>query len=336
MNYFLFFSFGRHSYKQEALYAIESLRRTIKAEDKVKIVLYTDNPEFFYPYYQNYSRLILEPIDEETMDEWKRELDYPPFAKFKVLEQFSKKYKGKVIYTDSDILFIKSIMHMFHKINDHSFFMYQLLSPIQNIASVMKKTTDGEEFATACNHIVEGFTANGKAYRPPRELPVYDSGFIGLDTDNIHLIHEAMQILLDLYPKIELPYLDKIALSLVLQDNGRNIVDIFDQHITYHYSSYRHTRLVLGYLMDLLTPYDWDLLEEMKRTYKLGPLTTYGICTENLQAFITFLETVKHPDTNRKSLLVGNARAQNQEQIYFQLMFKKFYKAYYSNQRFIK
>ena len=331
MNYFLFTSFLHQEYFSETLYAIESLKRTLKSEDNVKIVLYTDNPSFYTPYYRNYNRVIIEELPLNILNELKQYSNCSLLWKITIIQLFTRKYSGKVIYSDSDMLFIKSIVHMFNEINNNSFVIYQRLSDMDIITSLNDNISSNKTFENFSYNFL--LLTDETSFSP--ETEIFDSGFIGFETSQIGMLDKIKDILIANYSLLEIPHLAETILSIVVSQTITNTKEIFSQHVTFHYTTEKHTRLLVGYLMDILSLEDYISLEEIKQKYKLGPLSTYGICTENLQAFITFMKSLK--SSNAIFSKTPNSTSPDiQERTYFQLMFKKFYKAYYINQTLLK
>lgn len=321
MNYFLFVSIGNDFHKNETLYSIESLRRTIKVEDEVKIILYTDNPNFFTPFFVNYERLIIEKIEKSIINKWKKELDCSQYVKLKVIELLQKKYIGKVLFIESDVFFIKSIINEFEKINKYTFVAYNSLCTLEEITSYTN-ISDSHK-SEIFNQVIE---LNGEY--PNHSWIIYDFCILGFDSSNISLIKNAKKLLVELYSITQNDGVGNIIFSIIMQKNQKNrIRTLFSNHITFHYQSKEYIRLLIGYLMDLMIPEDFEAFLNMKIINKLGNLSNYGICSENLQAFGYFFEALNNLDFVNKNNYANNKK----ESEYFGSMFKQFYKAYLIN-----
>ena len=119
----MYLAFGDHRFKKEALYSILSLKRVLHADNHAKIVLYTDNPSFYKPYFTKHGSVIIEELDRYQIDAWAYQTGYMFIAKIKAIKMCVNKYNGKVLFVDSDVVFIKNPMYLFKKIGINQFIM---------------------------------------------------------------------------------------------------------------------------------------------------------------------------------------------------------------------
>lgn len=340
MNYFMYLAFGDHRFKKEALYSILSLKRVLHAGNHAKIVLYTDNPTFYQPYFTKHGSVIIEELDRDQIEIWANQTGYKFITKIKAIKMCVNKYNGKVLFVDSDVVFIKNPMYLFKKIDINQFIMFMHCTSLGDALKSLHKFPHVElavNRKAGYKKLVEGIPYLDRKFQLDTEFTPHNSGFIGLDTQNRHLVNEVESIVTHVFPQNPLVSLEEVAFSAVFQQHGGRIMEVYNQYISFHYLGQKYARLLVGYVLDCLTPEDNDLLNDLVEEYQLYDLETYEIDVSNLQIFCAFLDSLKSSDRYNEEefeLMATYVRPDEleTERKNFQSKIAYFFRIYYRNQ----
>lgn len=208
MNYFVIQCYGKERILREAKFCVLSLLKFIKGDSNYKIILYTDNRDFFNDINQYVS---FEPLTAEMVQQWKGKHNFVHRVKIKMLLDFMGKYSGKFIYLDSDTWFTASPENLFHLIDNKNALMHlpeaRLDSKANPIIKKMHRFVNSNTFKLS----------DGSGIKIPGSYFMWNAGVIGLETAAKPIVEKVLELtdaMLDAYQK---HVMEQLAFSYFLQ-----------------------------------------------------------------------------------------------------------------------
>lgn len=117
-------SFGaEYEYHRALLASLSFFAKSTIAQNKVKLLLYTDNPQFFNKYLLHY------PVDyiylgADKIREYRGEIDFLHRIKIAIIEDAFNRGDGDILYIDSDTFFIDDPKNIIDKVDEQTAFMH--------------------------------------------------------------------------------------------------------------------------------------------------------------------------------------------------------------------
>jgi lipopolysaccharide biosynthesis glycosyltransferase len=208
MNYFVIQCYGKERILREAKFCVLSLLKFIKGNTSYKIILYTDNQEYFSDI-NDY--LSFEPLTAETVQEWKGKHNFVHRVKIKMLLDFMNKYSGKFIYLDSDTWFTTSPEKLFIVIDSKNALMHlpeaRMDSKANPIIKKMHRFVKNNSFKLSGDDEI----------KIPGNYFMWNAGVIGLETAAKPVVEKVLEltdVMLDAYQK---HVMEQLAFSYFLQ-----------------------------------------------------------------------------------------------------------------------
>ena len=208
MNYFVIQCYGKERILREAKFCVLSLLKFIKGDNNFKIILYTDNRDFFKDINEYVS---FEQLTAEMVQAWKGRHNFVHRVKIKMLLDFAGKYNGKFIYLDSDTWFTASPEKLFDLIDNKNALMHQSEARLDSKANpIIKKV----------HRFVKNNTfkiSHGSEIKVPGNYFMWNAGVIGLETaakPTVEKVLELTDAMLDAYQK---HVMEQLAFSYFLQ-----------------------------------------------------------------------------------------------------------------------
>ncbi|HYG16845.1 MAG TPA: hypothetical protein VEC12_13895 [Bacteroidia bacterium] len=208
MNYFVIQCYGKERILREAKFCVLSLLKFIKGDNNYKIILYTDNRDFFKDINEYVS---FEQLTAEMVHAWKGRHNFVHRVKIKMLLDFAGKYNGKFIYLDSDTWFTASPEKLFDLIDNKNALMHlseaRLDSKANPIIKKMHRFVKNNTFKIS----------HGSEIKVPGNYFMWNAGVIGLETaakPTVEKVLELTDAMLDAYQK---HVMEQLAFSYFLQ-----------------------------------------------------------------------------------------------------------------------
>lgn len=233
-HFVLFQAYGSTEILDECKFALMQLLQQYGI-DTISVVIYTDNPLYFTDELAAFPNFITETVSAAQIKEWRGEINFVHRVKIKVLQHFLNKYKGSVLYCDSDTYCLQSPATMFANIDKGAFLMHTnegYILPTGN--SVIKKW---HRFLT-----INNIQINNKTVANIESISMWNAGVIGLSSQYESLLAEVLTITDSIYPLFPKHTVEQFAFSYVFQ-NACTILPA-DKYI-FHYWNLKEYRIFL-------------------------------------------------------------------------------------------
>ncbi len=296
MNYFLYVAIGKHDYLYETIYSIRSFERAVK-DSSYRIVIYTDNEEFFQKYYNENYHVEINRLPSELTRQW---LEKNVFSvKIYALKSFLAAYKSDVVFIDTDTFIYKDISTLFGYIEKDNFVMYRACTPLGQAVTILHDIC--KESINAYNKTVLEFynyliqnkylVCGQKSYVYSQNFIPYNSGIIGISYENADLLDEVEHLNHFIYDTFGLYYAEEFAFATVFQRAGK-IRTCNLQDKIYHYTKfYPYTRLLGGYILQYLVPDDKEQLVVLLNQYHID-LSKYDFDISEIEEFSCYVDGI--------------------------------------------
>jgi hypothetical protein len=264
--------------------------------DKVLIVVYTNLPDVFTREFPDRKNLYIEYLDDEAIREWLGPEKFIFRAKIKSFIHCVKKYKMPVLFIDDDTVFLKPAGPLFELIdNPGNIIMQYKENTLSYKAGIVHRTANEKypdslyEDAFLQHLLTRGeIQAGGKVYTTGADMPLWNSGVIGLHPDNYPLLEETLVLADYLYEAFHIRLAEQAAYSLVL-NSGKPVLSVNDQIL--HYWFLKEARYLYDTFFDDKTPFKSPrentkerIIDEIK-----GVTENRRIAFEDLLLFIPYL-----------------------------------------------
>jgi len=216
-NYILYLAYGSKDIIHQTIFSILSLYKTSPSAAKdIQIVIYTDRSDAFKSLIPEIDVEYL-PINEQTIHEWKGDVNFFFRAKIKLIEDFFSKYPNtNLLYMDSDTYFKKDIMPTFEKIGKGSYFMHEYEGVYD------QKHKDRRKYSTAktIDRILKTheFTkSNGENFKISNQTQLWNAGVLGFNSGFVPILPEVVLLTEQLYRLKDAHVMEQFSFSYFLQ-----------------------------------------------------------------------------------------------------------------------
>ncbi|WP_146905766.1 hypothetical protein [Cellulomonas aerilata] len=205
----------------ETTYAVLSARRAVGADRDIDLVLYTDRPDLYADLPAE-----LRTITPAELTRWAGPDGYAHRRKIAVLDDALTSLQVPVALVDSDTWFRRPAARLFERI-----------APGRTVMHLREGNLDeGREPDQAVAAQLDGMTCtrlDGGVHTLTRDMPMWNSGVVGIHPHDGHLVREAMHLTDQLYPAHrDFFTLEQLAVSCFL-DTGTDVSASSD--VVYHY-----------------------------------------------------------------------------------------------------
>jgi len=234
MNYLVYQSYGSKDILNECCYSILSLIKQGINKNEIRIVIYTDQPEYF-SFLPN-DLLEFVPMSAATIEAYKGPYSFVHRLKIEVLLDCVERFTGSILYVDSDIYFLKPIEKIFASITDSTFLM----------------CNNEGQIHLGGNRIFEKFSAfiqNNTDYLKENNIPIpydtimWNAGVIGLLSNKKELLKKVLYTNDIIFEKFKSHVVEQLSFSYQLQQHG--VLKESTDYV-YHYWNFKEFRIVLA------------------------------------------------------------------------------------------
>lgn len=265
----VFLSYGSESEYYRAIFCVFSFLSWVESyADQVRIVIYTDQPEFFKKYLVelNIEYFLLTPEILEDM------LDHKGFIhrrKVAVIDQTFKDFPGEyVLFIDSDTFFISPSRTLLEGPATGESFMHKREYTIEKGLAFFTSFNQGRYPAAFIEYISgRDFIINGKSESFNQQDYSWNSGVLGLNKDFAIYMAGVYQLTDDFYANSKWFISEQMAFSLILQRTTS--IKPADDFLL-HYWGKRQKVLMDKLIAELLNTYS---VAELKNSNFIKPLT---------------------------------------------------------------
>jgi hypothetical protein len=237
-SYLLYHAYGHQDYVNECIYSIMSFYRESSewSRQNIYVIVYTDMPEAFDKVKDLGILLEIEPITAPTIHEWRGVNDYEHRVKVKMMQHFSTKYGGNMLYVDSDTCFETDLKPIFERIQKGEIFMdfnEGALNSEANRSNVLLNKV--HEF------IKTAIFYNGILMIEPT-LEMWITGTIGFNYYTSYILAGIEDLTDDFYNQYPKPVAERLAFCHYLQKKGPITAS---RPMIFHYQHFTEFRPIL-------------------------------------------------------------------------------------------
>ena len=215
---FLTQSFGKESeYKRAILAVLSAFVHWNSGLDKIKVVLYTDNPGFFKNWLAGIEvdYVLLTPAKVKVM---RGEIDFLHRMKIALIEEtFISNPEANIFYFDSDTFFIENPVGIFNAVEENNSFMHLLEYPFSDIKKM--PLPSGETFQAFYN-LINSRTfelAEGEKMVVKSEDCSWNAGVMCFHYSHHRFINDVYHLTDQFYPETKNHASEQYAFSIMLQ-----------------------------------------------------------------------------------------------------------------------
>ncbi|ABG57893.1 hypothetical protein [Cytophaga hutchinsonii] len=234
MNYLVYQSYGSKDILNECCYSILSLLKHGINKNETRIVIYTDQPEYFS--FLPAATLEFVQMSADIIADYKGVHAFVHRLKIKILQDAVTRFQGTILYVDSDIYFLKSIEPLFASISKTNLLMCNNEGRIH----------------TGGNRIFEKFSAFIKKNTDylkqhhipiPYDITMWNAGVIGFLSTEKELLEKVLYTNDTIYNKFQSHVVEQLSFSYQLQKQGT--LNAATDYL-YHYWNFKEFRIVLA------------------------------------------------------------------------------------------
>ncbi|MEH3087606.1 MAG: hypothetical protein PGN26_13980 [Xylophilus ampelinus] len=240
MNYLVYVAHGADWFCDEAAYSMLSFWRR-HGESLAAVLVATDRPEYFARLLGADAPVRYVRLDAPRLAAWRGADGYvhriKPLALAHAAAQAGAGAGDAVLFADSDTVFDGDVAPVFAAIaRDEGVWLHAREG---TIASGRRLTRSQAKLHRAARR--HDFMVDGAPWRLPPELPLWNSGLIGVRGDRLADLARATVAAIDaIRPRLAIPTVEQIALSAVLARRGTPIHAL--ERSVFHYYNFKEFR----------------------------------------------------------------------------------------------
>ena len=253
----LYQAYGHQDILNECLFSIMSFLRQVAEDEQgpsagsrpaCKILIYTDQPEFFRPWLSsspipvNYEQLTARQIQE-----YRGAIDFVHRVKVKVIEHFFAHHQGHLFYVDSDTVFTSPPWALFQAVAEGQFVMHinegRISDKINPIFKKMYRFLRRNAFVLG----PMGPQNSGNKTFIPVDTAMWNAGVLGIPEGQKDLVQEVLSLTDQMYSIYAKHVMEQFAFSYILFRRGEILSA--DKQI-HHYWDFKEFRVEIAEFLD--------------------------------------------------------------------------------------
>mgnify|MGYP003576393569 CR=1 FL=1 len=216
----LYLAYGKKNIFNQVLFSILTLHYHNKyATSAIKIVVYTDRPEFFSKYNVALN-LQLEILTPQVIEQYKGKNNFIHRVKICVIKDCIEKYKANVFYLDSDTFFKKAPLELISQIDSATSIMNSNDYDLQH-ADELYENEDWLKIRRAIRDFE--YVIGGKAIKIPLATRMWNAGVIGISYVNKEILVDVLNLTDQIYNNKKVFTAEQFAFSYFLQNRTQLI-----------------------------------------------------------------------------------------------------------------
>lgn len=211
------------------------------------IIIYTDTPEAYLSFE---NKIKLEPVNDEMIKDWKGPYNFVHRLKIKMLQDYSNKYSGKMLYMDSDTYFLTTPDILFDEIENGKALMHECEGQLSKKSNPILKKTYRFVKNTTIN-------INGKSHKISPDSRMWNAGVIGLADEDISVLDKVLELNDAIYQHWQKHVVEQFSFSYYLQ----TMFDLKDckQSIMHYWGNKEYMNNMLRSFFDKYTTLELQL-----------------------------------------------------------------------------
>lgn len=238
MNYIVYQAYGSKDILNEVIYSIASV---LKQSERFsyQIIIYTDSKEYLKKHLP--SIIVYEDINSQIIRSWRGDIDFVHRVKIMMLKDFCNKYKGNLLYLDTDTVFTSPPDQVFQAIDNGQLVMHLNEGLISNAKNPLFKKI----FRTIKS---KTYHIEGKEIKISSSQEMWNAGVLGFSSEKAYFLNGVLELTDCLYRQYPKHVMEQLAFSYVFSSHGKLVPS--DQFI-FHYWNYKEFRGVLAQYLSI-------------------------------------------------------------------------------------
>ena len=247
-------AYGPEAVFRECLWSLISLARWVPPEEAPPILIYTDNPQWFVDRGISFP-ITFCPLDAATIKAWRGPHDFVHRLKIELLLDARKRYKGPLLYLDTDTEFIQSPMPLLQRVAAGDLFMHvsegRLSRPQQPVLNKLLKAFESRKIGAGLGITVTEATE------------MWNAGVLGFSGQADNILQRTLELTDALYPQYPKHIVEQFAFSVAFSEAG-NVHSAAPW--IFHYWNFKEWRLWLASFFDYFRNAAWcELVRQSSR-----------------------------------------------------------------------
>ncbi|HVG40401.1 MAG TPA: hypothetical protein VM888_02225 [Chitinophagaceae bacterium] len=237
MHYILYLAHSNEGYINECRFSLLKYLSVynLKPPTDTAVVIYTDKPALFENFIPFFTHFHLEEITSATVKDWQEGTGYVHRAKPKMIQDFFTKYKGDLIFFDTDTYITTPIEPLWNDMENGIIYMHQSEGIIDQ--------TKNPEFKKWDNFLQKANLDYGnKKFEYVPHFQIWNSGVLGLKASLAPVIEDVLLLIDSIYKQFPKHIAEQVACSYCLQNHGT--IKSAKEHVA-HYWNLKEFRALL-------------------------------------------------------------------------------------------
>lgn len=261
-SHIVFQAYGNEAILQECLFALLSVSRqhSDAALQSLHIHIYTDRPDWFAQFNIPLA-LHFHEINAELIRQWRGSIDFVHRVKIKVLQDFTTKHSGAILYMDTDVFLLRPLTDVFNSIREGKLLMHVMESVVAQQANpIMSKLN---AFLEKNNPLSIG---TGKE-QVSAQTAMWNAGVLGFHDRYAPLLNRVLEFTDSVHPIFPKHIVEQFAFSYYFQKEAQ----VHHTGATVlHYWNFKEFRIYLQSFFAHFKDAGW---KELVRLSDLLPIT---------------------------------------------------------------
>ena len=283
MQYILYLAHSNEGYINECRFSLLKYLSVynLKPPADTAVVIYTDKPALFENFIPFFKAFYLEEITPQKVKGWEEGTGYVHRAKPKMIQDFFTKYKGNLIFFDTDTYITEPIEPLWQGIERGDIFMHQSEGTIDHT-----QNPDFKKWDVFLQKASISFGHNKFVYS--KDFQIWNSGVLGLNAALAPVMNDVLLLIDSIYKQFPKHIAEQVACSYCLQDKGT--IKSAKESVA-HYWNLKEFRYLLQHffkineeesipnLVKAVHPIDAKKIQEEKEAFEELPLLKKWLAT---------------------------------------------------------
>ncbi len=215
-NIVIYQAYGPNSILEQNLFSVLSLlRQHFEFTHVEKIIIYTDNTDYFKAYLGSHDRIQYEPMGSERLLAWRGEIQFVHRVKIEMLRDAAAKFPDfNLFYLDGDTYFTKDPGPLMAQIDRHHSIMHEAENIVNQGKDLLSKKV--ARFLAKFE-----FSIDGKKIKIPPSMMMWNAGVLGFSPNFFENLKCVLVLTDQSYSKYKKHVMEQMAFSYFLASFSR-------------------------------------------------------------------------------------------------------------------